>query len=85
MEEVKNMYCTHCKNLCSGDYCIWCGKKSIPMFLECPHCGVQVNLLGQFCLNCGKPIHEAIQIHIAKWEGGGEESKGEQDIKCGEV
>ena len=80
---MKNSYCVKCKNLCSGDYCKWCSNKTIPMMLKCPHCDFEISLLGKFCDNCGKPIQEAIQIHIAKWEGGKQER--EDEVKCGEV
>jgi predicted amidophosphoribosyltransferase len=81
---VKNTYCVKCKNGCGGDYCIWCGAHTIPMMLKCPHCDVEVMLIGQFCGNCAKPIQEAIQMHIAKWKEVPEE-KNEEEVKCGEV
>jgi len=65
-----NNYCPECQVLCSGKFCWRCGKRSVVAMVKCPYCGEEVAIVSKFCGNCGKPIQEAIKMHIERERGG---------------
>ena len=48
--------------------------------VKCPYCGEEVAIVAKFCGNCGKPIQEAIKMHI-EGERGGEHANSDTGDK----
>jgi len=73
---VLNNWCSECNMLMSDKYCWRCGKKTLAAELKCPLCGKGISVMSKFCGSCGRPVQEAVQLHIQNQRKGGGDNDG---------
>ena len=49
-----------CKTTTYGQYCSTCGERTIPYYMDCPHCRKLLAVVNKFCSECGKPVQEEV-------------------------
>ena len=73
---MANNWCGDCKMWMGDKYCWSCGQETVKALLKCPYCKAEVSVLSKFCGSCGRPVQEAVQLHIQNQRKGGGDNDG---------
>lgn len=53
-----------CRWVTTTKYCSECGSRTIPYYVNCPHCQSELRVTAKFCEDCGKPVQEEMKAFV---------------------